>query len=219
MLVLEAASAAGSVALVVDGAVVGRADVAMGATRDDTMFPAVQSLLQAAGIEPSALRAVVCGAGPGSFTSLRIAGSLAKGLCFAAGCPLYAVSSLVLAAATCGAPGEYLVHADALRGERFTLAVLIDRDGHVVAAGPVERTPLDAVDARARGARRLAVGASPAPHDERLIVTADAAALLKCTDWWREGPVSLDAWEPDYGRLAEAQVKWEVAHGRALRDA
>ena len=30
------------------------------------------------------------------------------------------------------------------------------------------------------------------------------------------GPVSLDHWEPAYGRLAEAQVKWEAAHGRAL---
>jgi tRNA threonylcarbamoyladenosine biosynthesis protein TsaB len=28
--------------------------------------------------------------------------------------------------------------------------------------------------------------------------------------------VSLDAWEPAYGRLAEAQVKWEAAHGRPL---
>jgi hypothetical protein len=29
-------------------------------------------------------------------------------------------------------------------------------------------------------------------------------------------PVELSSWEPDYGRLAEAQVKWEAAHGRAL---
>jgi tRNA threonylcarbamoyladenosine biosynthesis protein TsaB len=26
----------------------------------------------------------------------------------------------------------------------------------------------------------------------------------------------LATWEPNYGRLAEAQVKWEAAHGRAL---
>jgi tRNA threonylcarbamoyladenosine biosynthesis protein TsaB len=29
-------------------------------------------------------------------------------------------------------------------------------------------------------------------------------------------PVALDTWEPAYGRLAEAQVKWEAAHGRPL---
>jgi tRNA threonylcarbamoyladenosine biosynthesis protein TsaB len=28
--------------------------------------------------------------------------------------------------------------------------------------------------------------------------------------------VSLDGWEPEYGRLAEAQVKWEAEHGREL---
>jgi len=30
------------------------------------------------------------------------------------------------------------------------------------------------------------------------------------------GPVQIETWEPDYGRLAEAQVKWEAAHGRPL---
>jgi tRNA threonylcarbamoyladenosine biosynthesis protein TsaB len=30
------------------------------------------------------------------------------------------------------------------------------------------------------------------------------------------GPVNLASWEPDYGRLAEAQVRWEAAHGRPL---
>jgi tRNA threonylcarbamoyladenosine biosynthesis protein TsaB len=29
-------------------------------------------------------------------------------------------------------------------------------------------------------------------------------------------PVNIGSWEPAYGRLAEAQVKWESAHGRPL---
>ena len=41
-----------------------------------------------------------------------------------------------------------------------------------------------------------------------------AAVLLD--DILTHGRVSLDTWEPDYGRLAEAQVKWEAAHGRRL---
>jgi hypothetical protein len=28
--------------------------------------------------------------------------------------------------------------------------------------------------------------------------------------------VPRDAWEPDYGRLAEAQVLWEATHDQAL---
>ena len=30
------------------------------------------------------------------------------------------------------------------------------------------------------------------------------------------GPVDVRSWEPAYGRLAEAQVRWESAHGRPL---
>lgn len=227
MLVLEAATAAGSVALFVNGAVVGRMDVAMGAAREDALFPAVQTLLAQGGVEAQAIAAVVCGAGPGSFTSLRISAALAKGLAFAAHCPLYAISSLSLAAASVHEPGRYVVHADALRGERYAQAVDVefaesdtrgDHDGaaRVVERGPLVRVAFDELDALAGDRRRLAVVASPNPEQEFRIVVADAAMALCCTDWHARGAVSLDTWEPAYGRLAEAQVKWEEAHGHAL---
>jgi tRNA threonylcarbamoyladenosine biosynthesis protein TsaB len=40
--------------------------------------------------------------------------------------------------------------------------------------------------------------------------------LLRAGGEWRERPVSLETWEPEYGRLAEAQVKWEDRFGMAL---
>ena len=216
MLVLESATAAGSVALLIDGAVVGRADVAMGATREDALFPAVEELLAQSGVQAKSLAAVVCGAGPGSFTSLRIGASLAKGLAFAANCRLYAVSSLTLAAASMTEPGRYVVHADALRGERYAQAIEIFGDGRVMEQGPVVRIAFDALEQLADNRQRLAVLASPDPALEVRIVTADASKVLRCDDWLVVGPVSLDMWEPAYGRLAEAQVKWEEAHGLSL---
>lgn len=218
MLVVEGATSAGSTALVIDGHVVGRREVAMGVTRDDTLFPAVQALLADAELEAAALRAIVCGAGPGSFTSLRIAGSLAKGLAFAGACELYAVSSLMLAAATVRREGRYVVHSDALRGERFALDVSIDADGFARAEGAVRRVAFADLVQIGRDRTRLAVLSSPAAELESQIVLPDAAAIVRCVDWFAEGAVSLDRWEPDYGRLAEAQVKWEEAHGRALAD-
>jgi tRNA threonylcarbamoyladenosine biosynthesis protein TsaB len=43
---------------------------------------------------------------------------------------------------------------------------------------------------------------------------AAAALLTNLID--STAPADLAGWEPAYGRLAEAQVKWEAAHGRPL---
>jgi tRNA threonylcarbamoyladenosine biosynthesis protein TsaB len=62
--------------------------------------PAVRFLLDNAGEEMSAVGGIVVGAGPGSFTGVRIAAATAKGLAHALDVPLLAYSSLAAAAAT-----------------------------------------------------------------------------------------------------------------------
>ena len=219
LLVLEASSIAGSVALIANGACVSVRSVAMGAGRDDQLFPAVQALLAEAGATARQLTGVVCGAGPGSFTSLRIAASLAKGWADGTSVPLFAVSSLLLAAADAsdGLPaGPAVVHADALRGERYVLDVTFDADGRVRPTSPLQRMTLKQLEIHAAGRPRLAVLSSPGPEHETCMVSPSAANLLRvaASAWSRA--VSLDRWEPDYGRLAEAQVKWEASHGAPL---
>jgi tRNA threonylcarbamoyladenosine biosynthesis protein TsaB len=54
----------------------------------------IDAVCVGAAIGPHDLDAVAIGAGPGSFTSLRIGMATAKGIAFAAHCPLWAVSSL-----------------------------------------------------------------------------------------------------------------------------
>ena len=54
----------------------------------------VDEVLKKSGNEIKDLDAVVVGGGPGSYTGLRIGVSLAKGLCFGAGLPLIACSTL-----------------------------------------------------------------------------------------------------------------------------
>src|SRR5204862_5176183 len=56
--------------------------------------PMLGRLLAAAGIGAGQLDAVAFGAGPGSFTGLRIACGLAQGLAFARGLPVIGISSL-----------------------------------------------------------------------------------------------------------------------------
>lgn len=68
-------------------------DHAVGSHSDD-LVALIDRALADAGLALAALDGVAVGAGPGSFTGLRIAMATAKGLCFAAGLPLWPVSSL-----------------------------------------------------------------------------------------------------------------------------
>jgi tRNA threonylcarbamoyladenosine biosynthesis protein TsaB len=58
----------------------------------------IHSLLDAAKIQVQDLSGILVGRGPGSFTGLRVACALAKGLAFAHQIPLYPVSNLALMA-------------------------------------------------------------------------------------------------------------------------
>jgi tRNA threonylcarbamoyladenosine biosynthesis protein TsaB len=59
------------------------------------ILPMIEQLMAEASVNFSQLDAIVFGQGPGSFTGLRIACSVAKGLAYASDLPLYPVSSLV----------------------------------------------------------------------------------------------------------------------------
>lgn len=69
------------------------------AGRGADLLVAIDQVCREAGVAPVELDAVAIGAGPGSFTGLRIGMATAKGIAFAAGRPLWAVSSLAALAA------------------------------------------------------------------------------------------------------------------------
>ena len=62
------------------------------------LVPALEDVLAERGGEPAALDRVVVGAGPGSFTGIRVAAATARGLVRGTGAHLYAFSSLAAAA-------------------------------------------------------------------------------------------------------------------------
>jgi tRNA threonylcarbamoyladenosine biosynthesis protein TsaB len=217
-LALDASTYSATVALLDGATVVAERETRMRGEREERLMPAVAGLLGEAQLTPHRLGRIVCGAGPGSFTSLRIAASIAKGMALATGVPLHAVSSLLLIVAgeartrDVSTGGRWLASLDAMRGDRFAQAFDVDPDGGVRAAGApllVQAEQL-AVLAHTLGAQRLGPG-EPLDAPPR---AAGVARLLSplCI----EPPVDLDTWEPDYGRLAEAQVRWEAAHGRPL---
>jgi len=219
---LDGSTYQGSVALLRDSDVVaertlgGEHGETSRAGRGDKLMPAIAECLKEAGIERGAIARIVCGAGPGSFTSLRVAGSVAKGLAVGYGVDLYAVSSLVLTV-TGARPtlpaGEYLSVLDAMRGEYFAARITL-RSG---------QTPVQTEPTRLVGAEELVELAGREPPvrvvgpGQRLDLYPHARGIAPLLESVVErGPVDLASWEPDYGRLAEAQVRWEAAHGRPL---
>ena len=215
LLVIDAASYRGTAAIVQGNRIIGETEAQMRGADEERLMPAVAALLRESGLSPAALGGVICGEGPGSFTSLRIAASIAKGIVSATGQPLYAVSSLLLLVAGARpAPGEgrYLAVLDAMRGDCFAARILVDRAGVPALEG--EFALLDASDVLDVATReeRIVVGSGrtidAAPH------ARGAARLAQTTGALR--PVDLATWEPAYGRLAEAQARWERSHGRPL---
>lgn len=216
-LALDAATYAGSVCVARDREVLAARSVAMRGERTERLMPATAATLADAGLSVGEVDRIVCGSGPGSFTSLRIAAAIAKGLATAADRPLYAVSSLALLVAMAApslGPGEFVGVLDALRGEAYTALCIVDRNGDVTEVGEVSLLGSDALEAMERGGRRL-VG-----ERRSVVATPDARGVLRLAALVeRAGPVDLGRWEPHYGRVAEAQRRWEAAHGRPLSGA
>ena len=220
-LALEGATYQGSVAVIRGSAVVAErtlsgADGGLPRSgRGEMLMPAVAECLNEARVTGKDVSRVVCGAGPGSFTSLRVAGSIAKGLASGYGVELFAVSSLMLTVAARPdlAPGRYVSLLDAMRDEFYAQRVEVGEDGvarRVAAAGIIAATDVQNVLGRESDIYLIGPGQPIAAHP----LARGVARLLD--DILATGPVDIAAWEPDYGRLAEAQVRWEAEHGRPL---
>jgi tRNA threonylcarbamoyladenosine biosynthesis protein TsaB len=219
-LVLEGSTYGGSVALLGDAGVIAErtlVDLGIPAKdgREERVLPSVAECLEDAGVPVGDVTRIICGAGPGSFTSLRISASVAKGIAVGVGCPIYSVSSLLLAVASVRETlkdGLYMSVLPAMRGEWFALLVEVGPNDSIEARGTASIIGGAQLSQVATAFAATLLGPEQAvdarPH-------ARAAAVLLPQILAAE-PVPVDTWEPDYGRLAEAQVKWEAAHGRPL---
>jgi tRNA threonylcarbamoyladenosine biosynthesis protein TsaB len=93
-----------------------------GGGRGADLLVAVDAACTRAGIAPMQLDAIAVGAGPGSFTGLRIGMATAKGIAFAADRPLWIASSLAALAHEVGQNDRHsfvVAALDARRGEVF----------------------------------------------------------------------------------------------------
>jgi len=100
--VLETSTEWCSAAVWIDGEIAA-VEQRAGNRHGELLLPMLDRLASAAGISIAQLDAVAFGAGPGSFTGLRIACGVAQGLAFARGLPVIGISSLEAVAEESGA--------------------------------------------------------------------------------------------------------------------
>jgi tRNA threonylcarbamoyladenosine biosynthesis protein TsaB len=195
------------------------------------LLPMVDRLLERAGIGLERVGGVLLSDGPGSFTGLRVGTSVVKALVRARGLEVRSAPSLMVRAAGHARSGEVtLAVADALRGEVYAAAYRFGPDA-VETLLPPSVWRVEQLIAEAPRADRIVGDAPPdvlarlqAWAGSEVLSGADAAprAVWLLELLHRAGatrPIAnLDLWEPEYGRPAEAQARWEQAHGRPLPD-
>lgn len=142
LLAIETATEACSIAVLVDGAVIERFEIAP-RRHTELALPWAEALLAEAGIAKSQLDAIAVGRGPGAFTGVRLAIALAQGIALALDRPLLPVSTLAALAAGLPLPpagegrgeGAHILAAiDARMGEIYVASFQRDSDGEGVVA-------------------------------------------------------------------------------------
>lgn len=153
LLAIETSTEACSVALVHGDQLIARSEIAP-RRHAELVLPMADALLAEAGLGRHALDAIAVGRGPGAFTGVRLAISLAQGMALALDRPVVTVSSLAALA------------LEAPEGEGAILAVIDARMGEIYAASY----------------RRDGMGGLVALDDER-VCAPDALVLPPAAGW------------------------------------
>jgi tRNA threonylcarbamoyladenosine biosynthesis protein TsaB len=232
LLALDTATERLSLALAVDGRL-HLHEGAGGATASATLIPAIQALLARAGITLRDLDAIAFGRGPGAFTGLRTAASVAQGLALGAGKPVLPVDTLLaLAEDARNGAAETVVWAlmDARMDEIYAAQYAYAGRAWRVLDAPMLVRP-EALNARWRSAppKRVAghaltaFGARLQPGDAERVPEAapHAEAMLRIAQamWERGGALDAAAALPLYVRDKVAQTTLERDALRAAKEA
>lgn len=214
LLAIETSTDHGSIALGRGADLAGEVVIGARTRHAESLLPALDFLLHATRTARSDIRGVVVGAGPGSFTGVRVAAATARGLAAGLDVPLRAYSSLLALAVETTASSPVCVVFDARRGEVY--AACYERDGssdRMITRVAPEALHVDDLRARTTGmtvtyagdgARRYAdaLGIAPPPPAH-----PRAAALLRLAAADPQGGLieHVAGWEPSYLRASGAE--------------
>src|SRR5687767_13904803 len=184
-LAIETSGRVGSMAAVLDGSTVAEENFPHGLKHAAEIVPILDRLCRAQGWSPRELDELYVSAGPGSFTGLRIAITLAKTLAFATGVQVVPVPTHRVLALNAPTEARNLVIVlDAKRDQIFTA-----RFAREVDAGPwVEHEPPhldDLSSSLARTPRPVHLLGEGIPYHSRFIPAGDPSVVLTPEESWR----------------------------------
>ncbi|HEY8011771.1 MAG TPA: tRNA (adenosine(37)-N6)-threonylcarbamoyltransferase complex dimerization subunit type 1 TsaB [Rudaea sp.] len=174
LLAIDTATEACSAALLVGDALIERRELAP-RRHAELILPMIESLLAEAGISRRQLDGIAVGRGPGAFTGVRLAISIAQGLALGLDLPVVPVSSL--AALALDAPVE------AEQGDSAILAVIDARMGEIY-AGTFRRSVDGLVEA---------LGSESVGHADKLVLPGNRRWSVVGSGWdaYREALAAL----------------------------
>lgn len=208
LLAIETSTDAGSIALGRGVEVAGEVLVGSYTRHAEMLLPALDFLLRSTKLERAAISGVVVGAGPGSFTGVRIAASTARGLAHGLGVPLYAFSSLEALALDAHSERAVCALFDARRGEVYAGCYRTGAAGTETLLEP-DALSVDALLERVREHDPIFVG-------EGAVRYADALRIAPPVLRWPRASALLRAAaaEPERGRIHDT-AGWEPSYLRA----
>jgi tRNA threonylcarbamoyladenosine biosynthesis protein TsaB len=175
-LALETSGRIGSVATVVDGAVVAEEQFAHGLQHAAQIVPIIDRLTRAQSWTPRDVDELYVSVGPGSFTGLRIAVTLAKTMAMATGVKLVAVPTVRVLAENAPSDAQHVIIVlDAKREQIFTAR--FERVGNEW----IEREPakLDSLTAMlGRAPRPVHLLGEGIPYHEKFIPRDDPSIIV-----------------------------------------
>jgi tRNA threonylcarbamoyladenosine biosynthesis protein TsaB len=142
ILALETSTEYCSVALWQDGAVLARSEL-VGQKHSEMLISMLDGLLRDAGVKLSDMDGIAFGAGPGSFTGVRIACGAAQGLALGAGLPVVGICTLQALAQSSGRE-KVIAALDARMAEVYHAAYEKRNGEWVTVCEPSLRLPQDA---------------------------------------------------------------------------
>ena len=216
-LALDTSTPVGSVAIGRAGEILAESLLRVRATHSEAVLPEIDRLLTRCGLGASDLQGVVVGGGPGSFTGVRIAASLAKGMCHARGLELFSFSSLAAVAAGTGCDGPVCAMFDARRGQVYAAGYRVGEgieELFAPRAGALDQVLMDlgepgdwcfAGDGAGAGEDAIRSAGGQVLDPDTWVPSARALLWLAAVDPDRGRVADPGRWEPGYVRLPSAQ--------------